>query len=411
MAGVAGRGRERVLVLVAPERVVDPLVRDDLVQRRQSRTGRQGATQEPAAAQAVRALVRVGLRRLDNVAVGLAVFHNRDFDTSKSATSSVPRIRGVTTVELDGQYRALREEAGMLERGERRLLACRGPDAASYLHDQLTNDVESVEPGHGCYAALLDRKAHLQADLRVLRIADDELLLDCEDTGREALGVHLGTYRVGRDVEFENLAESHTVVSVIGPASATAAGVGPLTPEHAHREITIGGATARAVATDVGIDLICARADLEAIKAALADAGVESVDSAAAEIVRVESGRPRFGLDMTTATIPQEAGINERAVNFEKGCYIGQETVARLHYRGKPNRHLRGLRLSGPVEPGAVVRLGDRELGTVGTAVLSPAHGPIALAILRREAEPGSTVEIDANGATVEAAVVELPFV
>jgi tRNA-modifying protein YgfZ len=127
--------------------------------------------------------------------------------------------------------------------------------------------------------------------------------------------------------------------------------------------------------------------------------------------VRVETGRPRFGADMTTATIPQEAGINERAVNFEKGCYIGQETVARLHYRGKPNRHLRGLRLAKPVEAGAVVRLGERELGRVGTAVLSPAHGPIALAILRKEAEPGATVEIEANGATVQAGVVELPFV
>ncbi len=409
--GVAGGGRNRIGVLVAAERIVDPLVRDDLVQRRQGGTRREGAAEQAPAAQPERALVGVGLRGL---AISALVFRSSTTEIlthQKARRQALPRIRGVTTVELDGQYRALREEAGMLERGERRLLACRGPDAASYLHDQVTNDVESVEPGRGCYAALLDRKAHMQADLRVLRIADDELLVDCEETGREALGVHLGMYRVGRDVEFENLAESHTVVSVIGPASATAAGVGPLTPEHAHREIAIGGATARAVATDVGIDLICARADLEAIEAALADTGVESVDSAAAEIVRVESGRPRFGLDMTTATIPQEAGINERAVNFEKGCYIGQETVARLHYRGKPNRHLRGLRLSGPVEPGAVVRLGNRELGTVGTAVLSPAHGPIALAILRKEAEPGSTVEIDANGATVEAAVVELPFV
>ena len=93
---------------------------------------------------------------------------------------------------------------------------------------------------------------------------------------------------------------------------------------------------------------------------------------------------------MTTATIPEEAGINERAVNFEKGCYIGQETVARLHYKGKPNRRLRGLqpraRRSAAGEP---VRLGERELGTIGTAVLSPAHGPIALAIVRREAEHG----------------------
>ena len=144
---------------------------------------------------------------------------------------------------------------------------------------------------------------------------------------------------------------------------------------------------------------------------ALAQAGVERVDPAAAEIARVESGRPRFGREMTTETIPQEAGINERAVSFSKGCYIGQETVARLHYRGKPNRHLRGLRLAEPVADGAPIRLGERELGRVGTAVLSPAHGPIALAIVRREAEPGAKVEIESDGGTIEAAVVDLPFV
>ena len=110
---------------------------------------------------------------------------------------------------------------------------------------------------------------------------------------------------------------------------------------------------------------------------------------------------------MTTATIPEEGGINERAVSFTKGCYIGQETVARLHYRGKPNRRLRGLRLSAPVDAGAPVRLGERELGLVGTAAISPSRGPIALAILRREAEPGARVEV---GERATAEVIELPF-
>ncbi len=110
---------------------------------------------------------------------------------------------------------------------------------------------------------------------------------------------------------------------------------------------------------------------------------------------------------MTTATIPEEAGINERAVSFTKGCYIGQETVARLHYKGKPNRRLRGLRLAAPVAAGEPIRSGERELGSIGTAVLSPAHGPIALAIVRREAESGDSVTV---GDGAEAEVVELPF-
>jgi folate-binding protein YgfZ len=110
---------------------------------------------------------------------------------------------------------------------------------------------------------------------------------------------------------------------------------------------------------------------------------------------------------MTTATIPEEAAINERAISFTKGCYIGQETVARLHYRGKPNRRLRGLRLSAPAAGGEAVTLAERQLGHVGTAVLSPARGPIALAIVRREAEPGASVLV---GDGIEAEVVELPF-
>ncbi len=104
--------------------------------------------------------------------------------------------------------------------------------------------------------------------------------------------------------------------------------------------------------------------------------------------------------------MPQEAGINERAVSFTKGCYIGQETVARLHYKGKPNRHLRRLTSTEPLPAGAAVSLDGRELGTIGTAVLSPAEGPIALAILRREAEPGAVVEVEGG---LEARVEEIP--
>ena len=106
--------------------------------------------------------------------------------------------------------------------------------------------------------------------------------------------------------------------------------------------------------------------------------------------------------------IPQEAGLNERAVSFEKGCYVGQETVARLYFRGKPNRHLRGLRLSAAAPPGAPLRLGERQVGTARHGRESPRLGPIALAIVRREAAPGGTVEVGDDGVSAE--VVELPF-
>ena len=132
------------------------------------------------------------------------------------------------------------------------------------------------------------------------------------------------------------------------------------------------------------------------------------MDEEAAEVLRVERGRPRYGVDLDESVIPQEAGLNQRAVSFTKGCYVGQETVARLYYRGKPNRHLRGLRLSAPASTGDVLRLGDKEVGRLGTVAVSPVYGPIALALVRREAAPGDTLAVGDGGVTAE--VVEVPF-
>jgi tRNA-modifying protein YgfZ len=311
-----------------------------------------------------------------------------------------------TAAELDGQYRILREGAGLIERPGRGALLVRGGEAVDYLQGQLTNDIEAFGPGEGCYAALLDRKGHMQADMRVLRL-DDGVWIDTEPEALGAVLRHLSMYKIGREVEIADLGGERAIVSLIGPAAREVAESGPLAPEHAHRDVAPGGVAARAIATDTGVDLICNAGDAEALRTTLVAAGAVEISEDAAEIVRVESGRPRFGRDMTTATIPQEAGIDERAVSFTKGCYIGQETVARLHYRGRPNRHLRGLRLEAPVTAGDPVALGERELGRIGTAVISPAHGPIALAVLRREAEPGARVSV---GEGVGAEVTELPF-
>jgi folate-binding protein YgfZ len=314
-------------------------------------------------------------------------------------------VEAAATVEIDGQYRALREEAGFCERAGRAALLVRGSEAADYLQGQLTNDIEALEAGEGCYSALLDRKGRMQGDMRVLRLTAEEIWMDMEAVAVPAAKRHLAMYKVGRDVEIEE--SNDAVVSVIGPAAPSVTGAPPLGAEHAHRDLQVGGVRCRVVATDLGVDLIVASSALEALTGTLIGAGVAQVGAQAAEIVRVESGRPRFGLEMTTETIPQEAGINERAVSFEKGCYIGQETVARLHYKGKPNRHLRGLRLEAVATTGESITLGKREVGKVGTAVLSPALGQIALAIVRREAEPGTAVVV---GEAVPATVVELPF-
>jgi len=312
-----------------------------------------------------------------------------------------------TEIELDGQYRALREEAGWVDRDERGKLLVRGAEAAEYLQGQLTNDVEALEPGGGCYAALLNRKGHLVGDMRVLLLHQDDFWLDLEPVATEAVRRHLDTYKIGREVEVADESDSWAITSVIGPAAWDRTGIGPLAPEHAQRFEQRDGIEILAVATDVGVDLITRTEQTATLRERLERVGVERVSPDAAEIVRIESGRPRFGADMNTDAMPAEAGIVERAVDFEKGCYIGQEPVARLHYRGRPNRRLVGLRLSSPAESGAELRLGDRNVGAIGSACISPAHGPIALAIVRREAEVGARVSLDGG---VEAEVAELPF-
>jgi len=312
------------------------------------------------------------------------------------------------TVELDAQYRQLREECGLLEERDRGLLVVSGPEAAEYLQGQLTNDVEAIEPGEGAYAALLDRKGHMQADMRVLRPGESpDLWLDLEPAGTGAARRHLGMYKIGREVEVSDAGEEHTLLALIGPRAVEIAGTAAL-PELACETATIGGAECLAVGTAAGIDLIVPAAERDRVREALLAAGAVEVSAEAAEILRIEAGRPRFGAEMGTETMPAEAGIVEQAVSFTKGCYIGQETVARLHYKGKPNRHLRGLRLSAPARRGDTLRLGDKEVGSVGSAAVSPALGPIGLAIVRREAEPGSTLAVGEDGVTAE--VVALPF-
>jgi folate-binding protein YgfZ len=222
-------------------------------------------------------------------------------------------------------------------------------------------------------------------------------------------------FKIGFDVELHKRTIERGLLSLIGPHAhqiAGAAGADALPPavEHAHCATSIAGCPVRliATATPEGLDVLCQADDLDSVRVALVDAGALPVSEQAAQALRVELGVPCYGVDLDESVIPQEAGLNERAVSFTKGCYVGQETVARLYYRGKPNRMLRGLLLSEPAATGEEVHLGQRLAGRLGSVALSPTLGPIALALLRREADPGASVTIGARG--IEAQVVELPF-
>ena len=297
-------------------------------------------------------------------------------------------------------YQRLRESAGLVDRTGRGVLLLTGAEAAEYLQGQVTNDVEALQPGQGCYATLLTHKGKVVADMRILR-GPDWLLIDTEQHALPALRRNVEMYSIGRDVQVADQTAERAILSLIGPGARGSLDAEPPDAEHAWVE----GAHGLYVATDLGVDVICAADSADAIKDAL---GVESVDLEAAECVRIEAGRPRHGVDFDADTIPQEAGLNERAVSFTKGCYVGQETVARLHYKGKPNRHLRGLKLSDPGQTGDIVTFGDREVGRLGSTAVSPIHGPIALAVIRREAAPGAEVTVGTSSR--KALVVDLPF-
>jgi folate-binding protein YgfZ len=357
------------------------------------------------------------------------------------------------TASLAEEYRALTEGCALVDRSERGKLALTGSGAIEFLNGQVTNDVEALTPGTGCYAAFLTHKGKMLGDLRILAVAGAEggpaapagrpvegdegtgqpceLLLDTERTALQALFDMIRRFKIGYDVELHKRTLERSLLSLIGPGTdeiaAKAFGADPTSgsgpgdlPEHqdSHVLVSLDQTPVRLIRTDVGIEALLDSAAVDTARDALERAGASSVSEAAAEILRVERGRPRYGIDLDESTIPQEAGLNERAVSFTKGCYVGQETVARLYYKGKPNRHLRGLRLSEPVEPGAELLAdrrsrrstigGERDVGRLTSSVVSPTFGPIGLALVRREAEPGMTVAVGEHGAS--AVVSELPF-
>jgi folate-binding protein YgfZ len=313
------------------------------------------------------------------------------------------------TSSFQTDYATVTEGVGLLDRSERGKLALTGSDAKQFLHGQVTQDINGLTPGHGCYAAFLTVKGKMLGDLRVLE-TEAELLLDTERVALQALFNMIRRYSLGYDVELHKRTLESGLLSLIGPladelVTRTGAALGPA--EHDHSELSLAGTAVRAIRTDVGVDLLFAAEELAAVRAALLDAGAAEVAEQAAEVLRIEHGRPRYGVDLDDSVIPQEAHLNTRAVSLTKGCYVGQETVARLFYKGKPNRELRGLSSAETLAVGTELTLEERVVGTVTSSALSPRFGAVALALVRREAPVGANVRA---GEQHEAVVRDLPF-
>lgn len=309
---------------------------------------------------------------------------------------------------LAEDYRTITEGCGLLDRSDRGKLALRGSQAKAFLQGQVTNDVEALSEGRGCYAAFLTPKGKMLGDLRIID-AGEELLLDTERVALQPLFNMIRGFSIGYELELHKRTLERGLLSLIGPQATATAGAQELgAQEHSNAALEFDGMPVRAIRTDVGVDLLCASADTDALAAFLLARGAGGVGADVAECLRVEHGRPRYGVDLDDTVIPQEAGLNDRAVSFTKGCYVGQETVARLHYRGKPNRHLRGLRCDAPVSRDAELSFEGRVVGALTSVATSPRFGPIALGLVRRAATPGSIVSVGAEG--IDATVVDLPF-
>lgn len=315
--------------------------------------------------------------------------------------------RRVAVATVDPHYRAATEGVALLDRSHNGKLAVSGPGAVEFLDSVLSNDITALAVNGGLDAALLTHAGRMLAEVRVLR-TEEELLLDTERVALQALFDALRRFRLGYDAELHKRTLECGLLSLLGPAADAVLSEPPGQLEHEHRAASIAGLRVRLVRTYLGVDVLCASEDAAAVAAELSAAGASRIGEATAETVRIEHGRPRFGVEIDDATMPQEAGLHERAVSYQKGCYVGQETVARLYWKGRPNRHLRGLTLSEPVGAGAALTLGERVVGTLGSFANSPRLGPIGLALVRREAEPGAV--LDVAGHDARATVVELPF-
>ncbi len=328
-------------------------------------------------------------------------------------------------------YRILRGGAGFFPLEGRGWLAVSGDDRADFLQGLLTNDVAALTPGSGCYAACLTPQGRMTADMYVF--ADGgRLLLDVDGGVVDRLRERFEDLVFTEDVRIDDLTPGRAAYAVHGPgaggvAAALTGGRAPRLAVCGHRAVDFGsGAGLLARTDDLGVEgyrVIVERPAAESLRGALAAAGAAAVEPAAAEVVRVESGRPRFPADLDQDTIPLEAGIADRAVSFDKGCYVGQEVIVRILHRGQGRvaRRLAGLTFErsaaadAPLPaPGAAIFSGGERVGRVTSAVRSPAAGAVvALGYVRRElAEAdGPRVDVALGAERAPAVVTALPFV
>jgi tRNA-modifying protein YgfZ len=321
-------------------------------------------------------------------------------------------------------FRAIHEGAAIGSLGLRGQVAVAGTDRALYLQGLLTNDIQALTAGTGCYSAWLTPQGRMLTDMHVFE-SGDTILLDVPADQLESTLQRLDQFLFSEDVQLADLAGSLRGVWLHGPRAATLIerAISGLTgvadwPDYRNARAEFNGTPAVvARINQLGVPGFCVYISPEqeqTLLVQLRDAGAAQADAVTLEAARIEAGYPLFGVDMTEDTIPLEAGIEQRAISFTKGCYVGQEVIIRVLHRGhgRVAKKLVGLQIDGAMpQAGARLLAGNRDVGVVTSVGRSPRHGAIALGYLHRDfVTPGTAVEVDTNGARVAATVSERPI-
>jgi folate-binding protein YgfZ len=311
------------------------------------------------------------------------------------------------------EYSALHNGALFFDRSDRMRLRISGPKAAELVTGMVTNDVSSLVAGEGQYAAALTPKGKIVADLRIFAL-DDALLIDTSAAAASGWKEMVRKYINPRVAPYHDVTSELSDIGVFGRSSrsivARATGIDDreltaLAP-YSHITASFGESTitvARVPEMDLdGFEIFVPSESVGTLKNKLHAGGVSPGSPDTWEIARVESGRPQWGADMDDSTLPQEANFDELgAISYTKGCYIGQETVARVHFRGHVNRFLRKLRFVTRPAPPTGAELVDeagKVIGDIRSVALSPRFGGVALGMVRREILPGTTLQARWSG-------------
>ena len=358
--------------------------------------------------------------------------------SKKSPLMSFHQANGAAITEHDGwllprhfgnvtaEYESIRGGVGFLDLSNRAVLEFTGVDCLSYLQGLISNDLRALSSGEGMYAAFLSQQGKVLGDCRVLA-KDESFILDLWEPLKPRILDHLNRYLVADEVEINDLTDGYAMLSIQGPSTEQL--LGKFVEKDKQPQQPIAHSTAEICGVKVricryshtgedGFDLMIPVAEIENVARRLTETGsaysAQWVGTEAYEIIRIEAGIPRYGVDITEDNLILETGLNH-AVSFNKGCYLGQEVVERIRSRGHVNKNLTGLAIDGekPATIGSKVLIAEKEIGTITSSVYSPAlSSAIALAYIHRDhRSPGTQLTLRDNDEVLIARVAQLPFI